>query len=97
MDKETTAVSTANGQVRVPDRASKTQVAAITAAIGAHVQDQRQAIALAQEADDEQSWDGERFAFTGRLEALTGCTVRVPRAAPTDKWTAAGRRDRYDR
>jgi|GEM_PF-3226271 len=84
------------GPARVRPAATPEETAAIVAAVGAHIRDQ-QMKALAANADDEQTWDGKRFGFAGRLEALTGCSVRVPRNAPTDEWTAAGRRDRYDR
>jgi len=96
MTDDTDTLSTDFGQLRVPERASPAEVAAIAAAIGAHVRDQRLAAATATD-DEEQTWDGERFAFAGRLEGLTGAAIRVPRTAPTDKWTATGRRDRYDR
>jgi hypothetical protein len=95
---DTLAVSTDGGQLTVPATASPEQVAAIAAAVGAHIQDQQAAATLgAQSEKDEESWDGDRFTFAGRLEGLTGCGARVPRNAPTDKWTATGRRDRFDR
>jgi hypothetical protein len=97
-ETDDTTVSTEAGQLTVPARASPEEAAAIAAAVGAHIQDQRRAAALAaQSGDDEETWDGERFAFAGRLEGLTGCGARVPREAPTDKWTATGRRDRFNR
>ncbi|ESP89112.1 hypothetical protein K933_05893, partial [Candidatus Halobonum tyrrellensis G22] len=40
-------------------------------------------------------WDGKRWAFAGRTDALQGRAVRVPRGAPTDAWTASGRTDRF--
>lgn len=94
---ETVDVRTEAGRLSVPSGATPAQVAAIAAAVGAHVEDQRVAAALVAQSDDEQTWDGERFAFAGRLAGLTGCGARVPREAPTDRWAAAGRRDRYDR
>lgn len=97
MTDETRSISTAMGDLDVPESATPAEVAAITAAIGAHLRDQQVAATLAAQDDDEETWDGERFAFAGRLEALTGAASRVPRGAPTDKWTATGRRDRYDR
>jgi len=80
----------------ISPRASPEQAAAIAAAIGAHLRD-REAAAARAAAADVPTWDGERFAFAGRLEALSGRGARVPESAPTDRWTAAGRRDRYDR
>lgn len=90
------AMETDVGPVRVRPALTPEQAAAIGAAVGAHLRDQQMA-ALAANAGDEKTWDGRRFAFAGRLEALTGCSRRVPRNAPTDEWTATGRRDRYDR
>ncbi|MFC7059705.1 acc operon protein [Halovenus salina] len=93
--EEDRTVSTPAGDLSVPENASPAQAAAIAAAVGAHLRDQRVAAAAAADTDDEESWDGERFAFAGRLEATTGRGDRVPRDAPTDRWTAAGRRDRF--
>jgi hypothetical protein len=92
-----TDASTDAAELTVPADATPAQTAAIAAAIGAHVRDQRVAAALAREESNEDTWDGNRFQFAGRLEGLTGCPRRVPRGAPTDKWTATGRRDRYGR
>jgi hypothetical protein len=95
MSNETTTTAI---DLHVPERATQEEAAAIAAAIGAHVRDQQlAAVRAASEGDDEASWEGERFAFAGRLEALTAHGSRVPLGAPTDKWTATGRRDRYDR
>jgi hypothetical protein len=95
--EEDPTVSTPAGRLSIPASASPAQVAAIAAAVGAHIRDQRVATAAAADTDDEETWDGKRFAFAGRLEATTDCSGRVPRAAPTDRWTAAGRRDRFNR
>ncbi len=92
-----TTVSTDARRLNVPESATSEQVAAIAAAVGAHIRDQHAAAALAANAEDGETWDGERFAFAGRVEGLTGRGVRVPRNAPTDRWTAAGRRDRFNR
>ncbi|MEF8818236.1 MAG: acc operon protein [Haloferacaceae archaeon] len=43
----------------------------------------------------EETWDGDRWAFAGRLRATRGRSARVPAGAPTDAWTAAGRTDRF--
>ncbi|MFC7125869.1 acc operon protein [Halovenus rubra] len=95
---ETITLSTDSGALTVPENASPEQVAAIVAAVGAHIRDQRAAAALAADSgSDEETWDGNRFSFAGRLEGLNGSGNRVPRTAPTDGWTAAGRRDRFNR
>jgi hypothetical protein len=47
--------------------------------------------------DSGETWDGKRFEFAGRIRAVTGVSRRVPRNAPTDDWTAAGRTDRFQR
>ena len=72
--------------------------AAIAAAIAAHVSDgERAAAAVAAAAiDSEPTWNGEKWTFAGRVDATTGRQIeRVPDGAPTDKWTAAGRADRF--
>jgi hypothetical protein len=83
-----------NANLRVPETASSAEAAAIAAAVGAHLRDQ-QAAAAAEGDGEEPSWDGERFAFAGRLAGLGLGERRVPGNAPTDRWTAAGRTDRY--
>jgi hypothetical protein len=96
----TLELETVDGTLAVPADATPAQAAAIAAAIGTHLHDQHAAAharAEADDAEDEPTWDGERFQFAGRVEGLTGNSVRVPRNAPTDKWTATGRLDRYDR
>lgn len=76
----------------LPDDADDEEAAAIAAAVAAHLRDQEAAAAAG--ADEEETWDGERWAFAARVEALQNRTVRVPDAAPTDGWAAAGRTDR---
>jgi len=83
-------LSTPAGRLAVPARASSDVAAAIAAAVGAHVRDQRAAAAAATEADAD-SWAGKRWQFAGRTDALSGRAERVPTDAPTDEWTAAGR------
>jgi hypothetical protein len=81
-------------RLRVPDTASTAEAAAITAAVEAYSQER--IVAAESEADaDADEWEGERFTFAGRLEALGEASKRVPTNAPTDRWTAAGRADRY--
>ena len=93
---EAVTVTTDQGVLTLPTSATREQAAAIAAAVSAHTHDQLVA-ARAASGDEEATWEGERFAFAGRLEAVTGYSHRVPSNAPTDRWTASGRRDRYDR
>ncbi|WP_338729386.1 acc operon protein [Haladaptatus sp. DJG-WS-42] len=73
------------------DDADADEAAAIAAAIGAHLQDL--AVAAAAEGGQE-TWDGKRWTFAGRMDSLQQRIVRVPERAPTDAWAAAGRTDR---
>lgn len=75
----------------LPDNASEEEAAAIAAAIGAHLRDQE----LAAQDEDEETWDGKRWSFAGRLRGLQGRASRVPTSAPTDAWSASGRTDRF--
>ncbi len=88
----TVTITTERGRLALPADASAQEAAAIAAAIGAHLRDRETAAALAAGRDDE-TWDGRRWQFAGRLEGLSGGDGRVPRDAPTDEWTAAGRLD----
>ncbi|WP_425493664.1 acc operon protein [Natronocalculus amylovorans] len=73
--------------------ANEAEAAAVAAAIAAHIRDQELAVAA---AATEESWDEKRWAFSGRLTSITGgSNARVPLSAPTDPWTASGRRDRF--
>ncbi|ADB60619.1 hypothetical protein Htur_1734 [Haloterrigena turkmenica DSM 5511] len=81
-------------ELDVPDDASDEETAAIAAAIGAHLHDQALAAAAAA-ANGEETWDDRRWSFAGRIRSQQHRTVRVPREAPTDPWTAAGRTDRF--
>ncbi|MFC4988371.1 MULTISPECIES: hypothetical protein [Saliphagus] len=78
----------------IPDDAGDDEAAAIAAAVGAHLRD-REAAAAAAAADTEETWDGKRWAFSGRIRAQQRRHARVPREAPTDPWAAAGRTDRF--
>ncbi|WP_319004359.1 hypothetical protein [Natrinema amylolyticum] len=78
----------------LPDDADDEEAAAIAAAIGAHLHDQTLAAAAAA-AEGEETWDDDRWAFAGRVRAQQHRTVRVPRDAPTDAWSAAGRTKRF--
>jgi len=80
--------------VDLPANATAEEAAAISAAISAHLQAEAAALAAAEE--HEETWDGRRWAFTGRLAGLQGRRgVRVPDGAPTDGWAAAGRTGRF--
>ena len=92
---ETVELDTDEGTVSLPADATPAETAAIVAAVGAHVRDQRAAAAVAAASGAEPTWEGNRFEFAGRVEGLTGRTARVPLGAPTDEWTATGRLDRF--
>jgi len=80
----------------VPDDADDAEAAAIAAAVAAHLRDgELAAAAAAADGDADDGWAGERWAFAGRVDRLTGRSVRVPESAPTDPWAAAGRADRF--
>lgn len=76
----------------IPADANDAEAAAIAAAVSAHL-----ARLEAEAADGAvgESWAGKRWSFAGRVGALGGRSVRVPDGAPTDAWSAAGRRDRF--
>ena len=81
-----------NVDVSIPDDASDEEAAAIAAAVRSHLA----ALAAAEASEDEEeTWDGKKWGFAGRVEGLGGRSVRVPDGAPTDAWTAAGRRERF--
>ena len=77
----------------LPEDADPGEAAAIAAALGAHLRDEAAAAAEAT-ADEEPSWDDDRWRFAGRVSQLQHRDVRVPVGVPTDPWTAAGRTDR---
>lgn len=81
-------------ELDLPDDADDEEAAAIAAAIGAHLHDHALAVAAAA-ASGEETWDGKRWSFGGRIRAQQHRTVRVPRETPTDPWSAAGRTDRF--
>ena len=78
----------------IPDTADEDEAAAIVAAVGAHLHDRALAAAAAAAAEEE-TWDDRRWSFAGRIRAQQGRTVRVPRTAPTNPWSAASRTDRF--
>lgn len=80
-----------NRLAAVPDDADSDEAAAIAAAVGSYLTDRERAAA----ASETELWDRKRWAFTGKIEAVQGRRTRVPRDAPVDGWTAAGRTDRF--
>jgi hypothetical protein len=81
-------------RLRLPETASTAEAAAIAAAVEAYARE-RTAAADAGGDQETDGWEGERFAFAGRLDGIGVRSGRVPLGAPTDRWTAAGRADRY--
>jgi hypothetical protein len=89
-------LETESGTLTLPPTATEEEAAAIAVAISAHISDQQAAAAaLAAQAGEEETWDGKRWAYAGRLDALTSHAERVPGNAPTDEWTASGRTERF--
>jgi hypothetical protein len=82
-------------ELAIPDDATDDEAAAIAAVISAHLRDQAAAAAAAKAAASEQSWQGKKWAFAGRVDALQGRTTRVPDSTPTNAWVAASRTDRF--
>ncbi|PSP81476.1 hypothetical protein BRC81_00510 [Halobacteriales archaeon QS_1_68_20] len=82
--------------VDLPPDADSDEAAAIAAAIGAHLRDRAgAAAAAAAAAAEEETWEGKKWAYAGRVESIQGRRVRVPNEVPTDGWTAAARTDRF--
>jgi hypothetical protein len=81
------------GELTVPADATPEETAAIVAAVGTHLSDREVAAGDGDGGGDGGTWDGRRWQFAGRLGGLSGVERRVPRGAPTDGWTAAGRLD----
>ena len=83
--------------VSIPDDATADEAAAIVAAITAHLNDRERAavIALAtaaEKSEDDETRDGDRWAFAGRIDSLSGRRLqRVSDRLPRDDWSAAGR------
>ncbi|WP_435364360.1 acc operon protein [Haloarchaeobius sp. DYHT-AS-18] len=75
----------------IPADADAEEAAAIAAVIGAHLRDRE----LQAQEESEETWDGKKWAFAGRLRATRGHSGRVPSSAPTNAWAASGRSDRF--
>ncbi|MEF8840540.1 MAG: acc operon protein [Haloarculaceae archaeon] len=82
-------------EIDIPADADEDETAAIAAAVNTYVREQMQAAAAESEAGDTPGWNARRWSFAGRVRDLERRGVRVPRHAPTDPWTAAGRTGRY--
>ena len=76
-------------RVNVPNDADDEEAAAIAAAVRAHVSADDD-----EETASDRGWEGRRWRFRGRIDALQRRRVRVPTEAPRDAWTTAGRTDR---
>lgn len=76
----------------LPDHADPDEAAAIAAAIEAHLSSLRSPDG--EGATAQESWDGRKWAFAGRMDRLEQRPVRVSDDTPRDPWTAAGRLDR---
>ena len=88
-------METSRFELDVPADASPEEAAAIASAIGAHLTDRERAAAADAASTDDVTWQGGQWAFAAKVESTGGCSIRVPRSAPTDGWTAAGRADRF--
>ncbi len=89
-------LETEEGTLTLPPTATDEEAAAIAVAISAHISDRQKAAAvLAAQSEDEETWEGNRWRYAGRLEGTQGHTERVPASAPTDEWTASGRTERF--
>jgi hypothetical protein len=79
----------------LPDDADDAEAAAVAVAVAAHLRDGELAAAAAADDEADDGWEGERWSFAGRIDRFGGRSTRVPKNAPTDPWTAAGRADRF--
>ena len=75
--------------ITVPADASKAQTAAILAAITTY------RAAIDRDDRSEETDETDPWAFAGRLDATGRQVIRIPPAVPNDRWTAAGRSDRF--
>ena len=81
-------------ELDLPDDATEDEAAAIAAAVSAHMRDQEVA-AAAVRASTEETWQGKKWAFAGRVDALQARRTRVPDGTPTNAWVAASRTERF--
>ena len=71
-----------------PADADDEEAAAIVAAVSAYLAEENAG------EEPEETWDGKRWAFAGRTDAVVGRSLRPRDGTPTDAWTAASRADR---
>ncbi|MFB6296458.1 MAG: acc operon protein [Halobacteriales archaeon] len=89
-------VPDAADRLDIPNAATPEEAAAIAAAIDAYLSEEAAAVAAGEAAGDgTETWEGERWRFAGRLEALGGRPARAPADAPRDPWRAAERSKRF--
>lgn len=88
-------METSRSDLELPDDADADEAAAIAAAVGAYLRDRQAAAAAAAAESGDDSWDGERWTFSAKIESTQGRSVRVPNGTPRDAWAAAGRTDRF--
>jgi hypothetical protein len=74
----------------VPQDADIEEATAIVAAVSTHLEEQRS------KDEGAPSWQGDRWQFAGRIEALFQRSLQVPAGAPTYAWTASSRTDRIN-
>ena len=80
--------------LEISDSATSAEAAAIAAAVGVYLDAERTGADAGETAGDD-AWDGDRWRFRGRIEALQSRSVRVPDGAPTEPWRAAGRAEQF--
>jgi hypothetical protein len=89
----TAAASVDDAQASVAGDPTRSEVAAIAAAIAARRAERTRALAQAAAAGDI-GWTGRRWQFAGRIDRLQDQDARPTDGAPTDPWAAAGRTQR---
>ena len=77
--------------LRIPEAATEEEAAALAAAIGTYLANER----AAADETERRPWAGRRWAFAGRLDSLGLESDRVPDGAPDSGWAAVGRADRF--
>ena len=75
--------------LEISPTATEDEAAAIAAAVSAHIHDQEQAATAGD--NEEETWEGDQWQFAARMQQMKRKSVRIPKTAPTDPWTAADR------
>lgn len=75
--------------LEITPTATEDEAAAIAAAVSAHMHDQEKAATMGD--NEEETWEGNQWKFAARIQQTKHKSVRVPKTAPTDPWTAADR------